>query len=1456
MFLLRGLRGGLRGPAAALASLLPDPVRELLPCPRRVHACAGGLRVELRHVGGAGGPEASRALEKRLLRIDGVTRAEVNGALGFVFAGCDPRQADVAALVSAVDELDVPGEGDGGGRTARHAVDQQARALVELGAGLAGMGLTLAGQVVRVAKVPATLPALLQLAEAAPRVRHEVERRVGRPTANVVFATTRFTAQTLALRPLGMLIESLAATGRLAEARAGLRAWHAAEERLAAAKGSYRHLRPAPTPRPVPLPYGPIERYADSLSVGALASYGVTSLLSAHQERALAMLVSATPRAARLGRDAFVSSLGRAAAHRGGLVLDRDALRGMDRVDTVVFDADALTRKTWTVHEVIIMDSGVDVDELHARIYTMLEGADATRRHERDDWVAEPLAAVPATAPHWSDKGVRPVAVTLNGRTAAFVGVVPETPPWAEALVGAARSTCAVVLAGGHPSLSWRLGAERSVPGGDRLARSVRALQEDGHAVAVVAARPRRGLREADLGIGLIAAPDRTPWDAHVIGGPEIAHMLLTAFAPARVASRRGMKVSAAGAAVGAGLTVLGPAAGAVRRVQLAGDCASLAALATGAWSGRDLGRGRLPERAGRTPWHALPASDVLERLSSCPSGLTAEEAASRVEGPRPRPRAVRLPLLRATAEELANPLTPVLATAAGVSASVGSALDAVLIAGVLAVNGLIGGAQRHNADRALHRLTGATAISVRVRRPSGTVSATADDLVPGDVIELRSGDAVPADCRVLKARGVEVDEAPLTGESRLVAKSVLPTAALAVAERSSMVYQGTTVAAGECLAVVVATGPATEARRMAEFERGQVPPTGVELRLRALSRQIMPVAVGSGVLLMATNLLRRSPLASALAPAVNLAVAAVPEGLPFIATVAELAAAKRLSTRETLVRNPSTIEALGRVDVLCFDKTGTLTQGHISLRGISDGRVELPADALPDDYRRVLAAALRAGPKPEGEGVVPHPTDRAVMEGAARLGVDPTEGLPGWRRVAELPFESARGYHAVLGTAPASRRGTRGRGGRPHVLTVKGAPEVVLTRCGTMLSDGQVAPLDDEAAATLAKEVDRLAQQGLRVLAVAERAASGRLDLDESRIDGLCFLGFLGLADPVRPTAARSVARLARAGVRIVMITGDHPSTAEAIAAELNVVNGPRIMTGPQLDRLDDAALAKVLPEVSVFARVTPAHKARIVAGLQRAGKVVAVTGDGANDAPAIRLADVGVALGSRATPAARASADVVVTDDRIETIVEAIVEGRAMWSSVRDALGILLGGNLGEIVFTVGSNLLAGRNTLNARQLLLVNLLTDMLPALAVAVRPPSATSPETLLSEGPEASLGEALNRDIYARAATTAAAASLAWTFARYTGTASRADTVGLIGLVVAQLAQTVAAGGRDRTVLLAASVSLASLFVVISVPGLSHVFGCRPVGPVAWGIGLAGGTAAGLATRLLGRPGGA
>ncbi|WP_326820224.1 cation-translocating P-type ATPase [Streptosporangium sp. NBC_01756] len=1424
----------------ALWGVMPDVMRNALPRPRGRRTCPGGFHIDLRAIGGPGTERAARRLEALLLALDGVERAEVNGALGAVFVGCDVDAVDLESLLSVVEELDAGQEADQGqGPSLSGVVEQHTRAGIRLGASLLGTGLALAGRVARLPPLSPAVPAVLHLVESAPKIRAELERHLGRSTADSLLTTANIVTNTLALRPLGLLVHSITATARYAEARGMRQAWETHGQRLASREGAYRHIRSAKRPRPAPLAHSPAERFQRLVAPVALSASALTRLASASPQRGLAMLIATTPKASKAGGEAFAGAVGRALARRGALVLNRDALRRMDGMDTVVLDAALLTTGSWTIDRLVPLTGDLDAGRLHTWLYTLVDLTDPDARRERDTWAAEPLAdltgVIPADAPAWEALGLRPVGVRRNGVLVAVAGLAPELDPLADAVVAAARSGCTVVLAGGDPGLGSRLGVDASVPGGSRLAASVRALQADGHGVVVVSRRSRAGLAQADLGIGVPDRTGRMPWDADVISGLDGVHLLLSCLAPARRTSERCVWLSLAGAAVGATLTTAGERREAVDRAQLVSDCTALAAIVMGEWAGHNAGRTAVPARADRTPWHSMPVKEVLSRLDSSPDGLTEAEALRRRTAPGAGGPKGPDSLLRISADELANPLTPVLAAGAGASALVGSVSDAVLIGAVVIINALIGGGQRFTADRALHRLTETVTVRVRLRRPGGSVSATVDDLVAGDIVELHAGDAVPADCRVLSAMGLEVDEAALTGESQLVAKSPKPVTTAAVADRSSMVYEGTTVAAGHGLAVVVAAGEATEAARTAMLATGGPPPTGVQLRLRALSRRVLPVAVGSGVALLATELLRGRPMTEALAPAVSLAVAAVPEGLPFVASMAELAAARRLSTRNTLVPNPSTIEALGRVNVLCFDKTGTLTEGHISLRCVSDGRVEHPVGEPVPELRRIMAAALRASPRPDEGRPAAHPTDRAVLDGARRLHVTPEEGQDTWQRIDELPFEPGRGYHAVLGV-----------GGSGYLLSVKGAPEAVLTRCTGLLRGHELVTLDGSARVELEDEVNRLALQGYRVLAVAEHPTSDRRDLDESSIEGLTFMGFLCLADPVRPTAAESVGRLARAGVRVVMITGDHPSTAEAIAAELGVLNGGRIMTGPELDDLDDDDLVKVLPDATVFARTTPAHKARIVGCLRRSGMVVAVTGDGANDAPAIRAADVGIALGSRATPAARGAADVVVTDDRIETIVDAIIEGRAMWGSVRDALSILLGGNVGEIVFTVASSLISGRNVLNARQLLLVNLLTDMLPAMAVAVRPPAATSPERLLAEGPEASLATSLTRDIYLRAAVTTAAAGVAWSVGRMTGTQRRADTIGLVALVSAQLFQTLVLGGRDRVVALASLGSLAVLCLTVSLPGLCRFFGCRPLGPVGWTIALGSAAAATVA----------
>jgi cation-transporting P-type ATPase I len=705
-----------------------------------------------------------------------------------------------------------------------------------------------------------------------------------------------------------------------------------------------------------------------------------------------------------------------------------------------------------------------------------------------------------------------------------------------------------------------------------------------------------------------------------------------------------------------------------------------------------------------------------------------------------------------------------------------------------------------------------------------------AEDLVPGDVVRLQAGDAVPADCRLLKPVALEVDESSLTGESLPVQKEALATAAVTVADRRSMIYEGTTVAVGETTAVVVATGASTEAGRALQGAQGQSP-SGVEQRLSSLTKQTIPLSLLGGAVVATVGALRRRPVREILSTGVGLAVAAVPEGLPVLATVAQLSAARRLSARGALVRNPRTIETLGRVDVLCIDKTGTLTEGSIRLRRVADLVREEPLEALTGARRAVLAAALRASPEDNGQ-VLSHPTDRAVIEGAAAVTLT-ANGRP-WERVADLPFEPTRGFHAAVH-----------RTGVSHVLSVKGAPEVVLPQCTTRRTPQGTAPLREDDHRQLDAQVERLAREGFRVLVVAERAWAKGADLREADVADLEFRGLLALADPVRRTAAQALAEIQRAGVAVAMITGDHPSTAQAVASELRMLNGGRVLTDAQLDVMDDAEFNASLAAVTVYARVTPAHKVRIVQALQRKGRTVAMTGDGANDAPAIRLADVGVAVaGAGAIPAARSAADIVIADDRVETLIDAVVEGRALWASVRDALSILLGGNLGEICYGVIGGLLSRTPVMNARQLLLVNLLTDMAPATVIALRPPRNTSPTTLLHEGPEASLGSALTQEVWVRAVTTAAAATGAWVVARATAeepghgpwdwSPSSAHSSGRRSLQ-AGTAHSCSPRGRHRS----------WCWRLLCRHRACHsFFGCTPLGPVGWAIA---GTSASLAT---------
>ncbi|GAC1304743.1 MAG: cation-translocating P-type ATPase [Acidimicrobiales bacterium] len=1373
------------------------------------------LHLEVRGLAADAGsdPVARRRLadeiETRLHTVAGVRWAVANPVLGRVVVsfedddGADGgASARVAhrreAIVAAVEEVEADNATIGRHfppGLAEHPGDREPgwRALSALGADVGGLGLAAAGSLARNTPLPTELASLFGLVDAEPHLRGALANLFGPVSTDLGLAVVNATAQGLAHGPVGVLADLVWRAVSFSETAARNERWDAAEPILCGTPDGVTAPVVDTAPRPVPLPSGSVERYADRAGVASVGAAALATIATRDPRRAAKTLYAGIPKAARLGREVFSAHVTRLLSARGAVVLDSDAIRRLDRVDTVVLDAPT-------------------------------EG--------------------------------------YAGRDG-----VPAPTNWMIDVVASARRAGHMVVVAGDRRISDALGADVAVDGGRGVLDAVRELQVDGCVVMLFASGDPAvadALWAADLAVGLWSAPgspplqivagssrprraaktsvDPVPWAADIIIDRPDAWLVVDSSGAAGQVARQSVALALLGAAASSAVVFGRPSSSAYG---WAVNGAALVSMANATRAAVALARTEEPELLEAIPpWHSLDPDEVFRLVGSDRRGLSASEAFARIPPERRTPHPA-LRLVSAVGEELANPLTPILVGGAALSAALGGAVDATIVGGVTAVNALLGGLQRWRTEQAADALSLAGEVTVHVLRDGQMVPVPTHAVVVGDVLILRAGDVVPADARIVEADGVLADESSLTGESLPVDKSAEATGAETIAERRSMLYGDTSLAAGDAVAVVVATGEATEARSAMSGQRRIT--RGVEARLSDLTRRAIPISLGAGAAVVGAGLLHGRPLPASLASGVSLAVAAVPEGLPLVATMAQLSAAGRLARQGALVRNHRAIEALGRVDVLCTDKTGTLTVGRLAVRAVSDLSTDAGLAELGDSHRRVLAAALRATPEPEGGRLLAHPTDASIVAAAADAGIDERSDLARWTRHDELPFEPGQAFHATVG-----------RIGARHVVSVKGAPEVMVERCSRIVVPGstRTEPVSPAVWAMVDHEVDRLARRGLRVLAVAEGSIDAGAvaddDIDENAVTGLTLLGLVAIADPVRPEAASAVAGLRSAGVAVCMVTGDHPSTAEGIAAELGILNGHRVMHGGELASFDDAALDAVIGEVSVFARVTPADKVRIVQSFQRTGRVVAMTGDGANDAPAIRLADVGVAMGSRSTPAARQAADVIVTNDDIETIIAAIVEGRALWGSVREALAILLGGNLGEIGFTLAGAVLSGTAPINTRQLLLVNLLTDVAPALAIATRPPAKRRAEELLGEGPERSLGRPLERAIVERALLTAGGATAAWLPARLTGGPRRASTVALVALVGTQLAQTVTSGGRHPLVLAAGLGSAGVLVAIVQTPGLSQLFGCVPLDPLAWaqvGTAIGGATAVALARPL-------
>ncbi len=811
------------------------------------------------------------------------------------------------------------------------------------------------------------------------------------------------------------------------------------------------------------------------------------------------------------------------------------------------------------------------------------------------------------------------------------------------------------------------------------------------------------------------------------------------------------------------------------------------------------------PERWGRRS-----VADVLHALNAHQDGLTSAEAAKRYQAP-PR-RIERNAMVSAMLAQIRSPLTGILAAGAGLSLVLGATADVVMIGATIVANSLVGAWQERQTGHAIAALEQIGTSTARVLRDGVPAIIPSAEVVPGDVLLLAPGDRVAADGRMLSAQNFEVDEAALTGESLPVSKD-----ATGGNDASRIVLAGSDVTVGRGTAVVVAVGQRTRmGATAAALALGETSTSPLGIRLNRMLKQVLPLVAGGGLIVFVSGLLRHRPLLPQLAIGASIAIAAVPEGLPLLAGVGEAAVARRLSGRNALVRRLSAVEALGRVDVACTDKTGTLTEGHLALTIVASMDHEQTVDGpLPDDLCRVVVVGGLASPHPDATDAKAHPTDVAIIKGAEAIDLGDEIRA---KRTAELPFDPARSFHAAL---------------VHDTLCLKGAVEELTPRCRQVRRDGRDLPLDDAGRDQLLARAQALAERGLRVLMVAEGPPNTSLD-DPS---GLTALGFLGISDPLRPEVVDAVRRCHDAGVRVVMLTGDHPATARAIARQAGLLEAEDgILTGAEVAELLDSELDARLERATVIARVTPLDKLRIVESLQRRGHTVAMTGDGVNDAPALRLADVGVAMGIGGTEVARQAADVVLADDNFSTLVEALVEGRSFWRNIRRALGLLLGGNLGELGLVVGASVLGLASPLLTRQILAVNLVTDVLPSLAVALQPPETRHLASLSREG-TAALDKPLRNDIWLRGFATAAPSLVAYLIGLRISGLEQARSVAFASVVGTQLAQTLDAGRSEdsltRSVFGAVLGSVGVLLAALTVPPLRGFLGLVTPIPSSW-----------------------
>jgi Ca2+-transporting ATPase len=809
--------------------------------------------------------------------------------------------------------------------------------------------------------------------------------------------------------------------------------------------------------------------------------------------------------------------------------------------------------------------------------------------------------------------------------------------------------------------------------------------------------------------------------------------------------------------------------------------------------------------------WHAVDPAEAVAELGVDPkSGLTTSAANQRrlLYGLNALQEMRSRPAWRILIDQFASIVIALLAVAAAVAWITADVLEATAILVVLVINTLVGFVTEWQASRALDALRRQARTTARVRRDGSERTIDARELVPGDIIVLNAGDRVPADARLLEASRLQVEESALTGESTTVDKAVasVPLETL-LAERKSMLYLGTAIAAGRAVALVVDTGSNTELGRVGRLVATSVKERSpLEIQLARLGQRLVYIVLVIAFVVLITGWLRGDGLWIMLEVAISLAVAAVPEGLPAVTTLILALGVLRMSRQKAIMRRLTAVETLGSTTVICADKTGTLTENRMKVREyyLSDGRsIEVDGNESSITNDELFERALRIGilcneavfsSGDEKEPVtVGDPTETALLVVADELVIDVSHERAMHPKLAEQPFNASTKRMTTL------HRRVDGQ----HFAALKGAPAVVLDACSSYATGARsTAPMDQCARERFTSANEKMADRALRVLALAVKHFAGEVKniSDENLETGYTFLGFVGMIDPPRPGVADAIKRARIAGIRTVMLTGDQLNTGRAIARELGLGNGaPRAVHAQELIGTDQNQLARLARDVDVFARVSPEDKLRIVEALQHAGEVVAVTGDGVNDAPALKRANIGVAMGQRGTDVAKEAADVILADDNFATIVSAIEGGRTIYSNISKFVHMMFSHNLGEVLLIFTAIAFGLALPLLPLQILWMNIVTDVFPALALAVEP---ASPD-IMRQRPRDPARSLLSWSLFVLVAWQAAMiagfalAAYLWALQAY-GPGSHARTVALCAIIGAQLGHMFNCRSRTRS----------------------------------------------------------